>query len=51
MLGGQKGCLFLFYGNKKAPLWRKRYINEMTLELSHLSPTIKQGSFLFYFSI
>ena len=51
MLGGQKGRLFLFFGNKKAPAGANVFINEMTLELSHLSPTIKQGSFLFYFSI
>ena len=51
MLGGQKGRLFLFFGNKKAPAGANIFINEMTLELSHLSPTIKQGSFLFYFSI
>ena len=40
-----------FPENKKSARWRKRFTNEMTLELSHLSPTIKQGSFLFYFSI
>ena len=51
MLGGQKGRLFLFLGNKKAPMAQTSYTNEMTLELSHLSPTIKQGSFLFDFSI
>ena len=62
MLGGQKWLSFFilrskrepgecFPENKKSARWRKRFTNEMTLELSHLSPTIKQGSFLFYFSI
>jgi len=53
MLGGQKGRLFLFLAEKKRPFGVDVlfYTNEMTLGLSHLSPTIKQGSFLFYFSI
>ena len=51
MLGGQKGRLFLFFGNKKAPAGANVFTNEMTLELSHLSPTIKQGSSLFGFKV
>ena len=63
MLGGQKavffviwpgkgtaGKVFLYKIKKSAPSAQTK-TNEMTLELSHLSPTIKQGSFLFYFSI
>ena len=55
MLGSPKGAVFLFYKKteaiKKRPPGANIYINEMTLGLPHLSPTIKQGSFLFYFSI
>ena len=40
-----------FPENKKSARWRKRFTNEMTLELSHLSPTIKQGSSLFGFKV
>ena len=44
------GCFFILH-IKKRPGRKHLYTNEMTLGLSHLSPTIKQGSFLFYFSI
>lgn len=37
--------------NKKAPFSAQTNTNEMTLELPHLSPTVKQGSSLFDFSI
>ena len=41
-----------FSANKKSARRRKQnYTNEMTLELLHLSPTVKQGSFLFSFNI
>ncbi len=53
MLGRPNGGLLFYFPKKrikKRPLART-YINEMTLELLHLSPTVKQGSFLFYFSI
>ena len=62
MFGGQKAVFFcylagkgnrrkVFYIKRKNALLAQTKTNEMTLELSHLSPTIKQGSFLFYFSI
>ena len=55
MLDSLLRAVFLFSGGfrtqKKRPSGANVYTNEMTLGLSHLSPTIKQGSFLFYFSI
>jgi hypothetical protein len=55
MLGGQKWPSFFIFGNKKsanpAQPSDRFFTNEMTLELPHLSPTIKQGSSLFCFSI
>ena len=47
----KKAVFFIFRQEKKRPFGANIYTNEMTLGLSHLSPTIKQGSFLFYFSI
>ena len=55
MLGGQKWPSFFVFGNKKSanPVQPsdRFFTNEMTLELPHLSPTIKQGSSLFGFKV